>query len=123
MQSPAQHLVVLGLIGCLGLETAAQAPVVPPPSARDAIRDVDASVCTRFDGPGEPVSLIGLTDAVSPTHAPIPTNDSERLLFRQVYETLVQTDCDSTVRPGLAASWQLDGIGASWIMTMRRDAR
>src|SRR5262245_18831326 len=124
MQSPAQRLVVLGLIGCLaGLEAAAQAPAVPLPTARDAVRDPTPSACARFDGPGEPVSLIGLTEDVSSAHAPIPANDSERLLFRQVYETLVQTDCDLTVRPGLAAGWQLDATGTTWIVNLRPDAR
>jgi hypothetical protein len=122
MLSPAQRLVVLGLIGCLAGLDAAQAPVVPSSSAREAGQDSNIPACTRVDGPGESVSLIGLTDQVSPAHAPIPTNDSERLLFRHVYDTLVHTDCDS-VRPGLAASWQLDGAGITWIIHMRRDAR
>ena len=121
MLSPAQSFVVLGLIGCLAGLDAAQAPVVPSSSAREIGQDFTPA-CTRVDAPGEPVSLIGLADQVSPSHAPIPTNDSERVLFRHVYDTLVHTDCDS-VRPGLAASWQLDGAGMTWIMTMRRDAR
>jgi hypothetical protein len=66
--------------------------------------------------------VIGLTDDVDPTHAPIPVNDGERLLFRQVYDTLVHTECDLTVRPGVAASWQRDASGTAWVMTLRRDA-
>jgi hypothetical protein len=89
----------------------------------DSVHDFDTPGCSRFDGPGEPVALVGLTGEVDPAQAPIPGNDSERLLFRQVYETLVHTDCDFTVRPGLAASWQVDATGTSWIITLRRDAR
>ena len=124
MLSPTRCLVVLGLIGCLGaLKAAAQAPL--PPSRLDPapFHDVDASSCARFDRAGEPVSLVGLTDEVDPGHAPIPENDSERLLFRQAYETLVQIGCDFTIRPGLAVTWQLDATGTNWIITLRPNAR
>jgi hypothetical protein len=124
MLLPAQRLVVLGFLGCLaGLDAAAQDPVVPSQAARDSAGDADTSTCARLDGPGEPVSLIGLTEAVSPAHAPVPANDSERLLFRQVYDTLVHLDCHFAVHPGLAASWQRDAAGTGWLMTLRRDAR
>jgi len=124
MLSPTRCLVVLGLIGCLGaLTAAAQAPL--PPSKLDPapFHDVDGSSCSRFDRPGEPVSLVGLTDEVDPAHAPIPENDSERLLFRQVYETLVHIGCDLAIRPGLASTWQLDATGTIWIITLRPNAR
>jgi hypothetical protein len=101
-------------MGCLGAPKAvAQAP----------LHEIDASSCSRFDRPGEPVSLVGLTDEVDPAHAPIPENDSERLLFRQVYETLVHIGCDLAIRPGLAATWQLDATGTNWIITLRPNAR
>jgi hypothetical protein len=124
MISGTQRLVVLGLIGCLaGLEAAVQIPPNPLRPGADAARDVDGGPCPRLDGPGDPVSAVGLTEEVDPSHAPSPHNDSERLLFRQVYETLVRTDCDLTVHPGLAASWRLDAAGTNWIVTLRRDAR
>jgi hypothetical protein len=59
-------------------------------------------------------------DAVNALH---PSNDSERLLFRQVYETLVRVDCERAVVPGLAASWRLDADGRTWLFTIKGDAR
>src|SRR5262249_46059718 len=69
------------------------------------------------------VVTVGLTDRIDPTHAPRPANDSERLLFRQLYETLVRVDCMGRVVPGLAASWRLDPGRRAWIVTLREDAR
>ena len=66
---------------------------------------------------------MALTETVDPAHAPHPTNDSERLLFRQLYETLVRVDCHGRARPELAASWRLDAGGRTWIVTLRADAR
>jgi len=45
------------------------------------------------------------------------------LLFRQLYETLVRIDCHGRVRPGLAASWQIDPNRRAWIVTLGENAR
>jgi hypothetical protein len=71
--------------------------------------------------PGEPIATVALGERVDPANAPNPSNDSERLVFRQVYETLVRVDCDGRVHPGLAASWRAEG--RLWIVTVRADAR
>jgi len=76
-----------------------------------------------ISGPGEPIATVGLGDRVDPANAPHPSNESERLLFRQLYETLVRIDCDGRVGPGLAASWRLDESGRTWIVTLREGAR
>src|SRR5262249_55053867 len=60
---------------------------------------------------------------IDPSHAPRPSNDSERLLFRQVYETLIRMDCKGRAVPGLAESWRLDADGRTWMVTVRADAR
>jgi hypothetical protein len=63
---------------------------------------------------------------VDPTHAPRPSNDSERLLFRQVYETLIRVNCEGNAAPGLASTWRQepDGGGRSvLVVTLREDAR
>ena len=62
-------------------------------------------------------------DPIDPRHAPRPTNDGERLLFRQLYETLVNVDCAGRVRPALAGSWRLDANERTWIVTLRDDSR
>src|SRR5262245_23722594 len=66
--------------------------------------------------PGEPIATVALGEQVNPANAPHPSNPSERLLFRQLYEALVRVDCDGVVRPGLAASWQTDASGRTWIV-------
>jgi hypothetical protein len=47
-----------------------------------------------------------------------PANDSERLLFRQLFETLVQVDCRGEIRPGIADSWSSDSSGRIWTFTL-----
>jgi hypothetical protein len=64
-----------------------------------------------------------LTDAVNPDHAPIPRNISERLVFAQLYETLVQVDCSGQTRPGLASSWVPAENHTEWTFTLREGSR
>src|SRR4029079_5505853 len=48
-----------------------------------------------------------------------PTNDSERLLFRQLFPTLVRIDCQGEVRPQLADAWSHDSSGRTWRFSLR----
>jgi hypothetical protein len=73
--------------------------------------------------PGEPIATVALTDRIDPSNAPYPSNESERLLFRQLYETLVRVDCNGRIGPGLASSWRLDANGRTWIVTLRENAQ
>jgi hypothetical protein len=68
------------------------------------------------------MATVAVSDRIDPANAPHPTNDGERLVFRQMYETLVRADCEGRVRPGLAASWHLDASD-TWIVTLRDTAR
>lgn len=61
----------------------------------------------------EPVNLLRVEN---------PTNDSERLIFRQLLETLVRVDCMGNIHPGLAESWQQDRDGKGWTFTLRKGA-
>src|SRR5262245_19057139 len=63
--------------------------------------------CALIALPGEPIATVGLSDRIDSSNARNPSNASERLLFRQLYETLVRIDCQGRVRPGLAASWRI----------------
>ena len=65
---------------------------------------------------------MALADSVDLAHAPIPTNDSERLLFRQNSETLVRLDCRGEVRPGLASEWTADSTGRKWTFSLSEGA-
>jgi hypothetical protein len=72
---------------------------------------------------GDPVATVALTDRIDPSNAPHPSNESERLLFRQLYETLARADCMGRLIPGLAASWRLDADVRTWIVSLREGAR
>jgi hypothetical protein len=71
----------------------------------------------------EAITTVGLTERVDPAHAPYPTNESERLLFRQLYESLIRADCQGHAAPGLADGWRLKANGDAWIVTLRPNAR
>src|SRR5689334_20798690 len=97
----------------------------PPPSAPAATApgaEAGSPDCALIAEAGEPVATVAISNAINPSNAPYPLNDSERLVFRQLYETLVRTDCHGRATPGLAASWQLDPDGRTWIVTLRENA-
>jgi hypothetical protein len=72
---------------------------------------------------GESIATVGLAERVDAANALHPANESERLLFRQTYDTLVRVDCEGRVVPGVAASWRLDADGSTWLITIRDGAR
>jgi Bacterial extracellular solute-binding proteins, family 5 Middle len=98
-------------------------PSVTPPGATPPLPTLAADDCALVSLPGESVATIALNERIDPSHAPYPSNESERLLFRQLYETLIRADCMGRVVPGLAMAWRLDGDGRTWIVTLREGAR
>ncbi len=100
-------------------------PSEPPPSPAITAADPGATSldCALIAEPGEPIATVALVDRVDPSNAPRPSNESEHLLFRQLYETLIRVDCKGRVRPGLAESWSLDADGRTWVITLRENAR
>ncbi len=101
-----------------------QTPSEPQSPSLTARFPAESSVdCGLISGQGEPVATVGLGERIDPANAPHPSNESERLLFRQLYETLVRVDCNGRVEPGLAASWRLDANRSTWIVTLRDKAR
>jgi Bacterial extracellular solute-binding proteins, family 5 Middle len=97
-------------------------PPESPPAATTPPSDPDADDCALIAAPGEPIVTVALSDRINSSNAPHPSNESERLLFRQLYDTLIRVDCMGRVRPGLAASWRLDGDGRTWIVALRENA-
>src|SRR3989454_3668415 len=53
---------------------------------------------------------------------PISRNDAERLVFGQLYESLIRVDCQGRPLPGLAATWE-QAPGDRWAFTLRDNAR
>lgn len=88
----------------------------PPPAAGDPCLISDHAV------PRRDTLRVALLTPVAATSAPAPTTDGERLVFRQLYETLVRVDCAGVVRPGLAARWRTTD-GTEWRFDLRPDAR
>jgi hypothetical protein len=59
---------------------------------------------------------------IAAAHAPVPRGDAERLVFRQLYETLITIGCDGSVRSGLAARWSIEDDGRTFRFRLRDDA-
>jgi hypothetical protein len=57
------------------------------------------------------------------SHAPVPANQDEQLVFRQLFPALVRLDCQGELRPALAISWHSDSTGRTWIFALRDGAR
>jgi hypothetical protein len=69
-------------------------------------------------GPDKGAIVVQLGQAVEAAHAPVATNDSETIVFRQLYETLTEIDCDGTLRGRLAERWDSDAEGRTWTITL-----
>lgn len=91
----------------------------------------DSQLTTRRQGcdilPGDAAPggefTFALYDTVRPGRAPVPHNSAERVIFAQLYETLVNVACDGTVSPGLAERWVCTEDSTVWVFTLRPDAR
>lgn len=98
-------------------------PVVPPSPLPTSRGETGVDECALIATPGEPIVTVALSEPVDPGNALHPSNDSERLLFKQLYETLVRVDCMGRIVAGLAGSWRLDADGRTWLLTLRDNAR
>ncbi len=123
---PLRGRYLIGGMATAGLLTAAcgpppHAPVTAPVTALPSAADG----CALLPDQTSQVDTlrIGLDRPVTPARAPLATNGDERLVFGQLYETLLWVDCAGHLRPGLAASWSSEDNGRSWSLTLRPDAR
>jgi hypothetical protein len=108
--------LALGL-GTTFCHPAARVTPPTPASARDAC------ALSGTDSTRTPDTLvIGVSGAVDPVHAPVPHGDAERIVFRQLYETLIRLDCTGQAKPGLADSWSASESGRRWTFTLRAGA-
>ena len=84
-------MAAIALAGCGGGRIVYPAGELPP-------------VCVVVPHPLEHVDTVrvAIFDAPRPERAPAASNAGERLLFGQLYETLITVDCLGEVRPGLA---------------------
>jgi hypothetical protein len=112
----AAVLVVLALapgVGC----ASRQRPGPPTDAALESARETGRALLRGG------TIVVGFAEAVDPAHAPTPANESERIVFRNLYETLVRVDGEGAIRPGLAARWERSRDGLEWTFTLRDNAR
>jgi hypothetical protein len=108
----AALLVGGGVAGC--------APAIVATRAAD---EPVSALCIVADAERRDRLKLAVAEPIARANAPVPRNAAERLVFRQLYETLVRVDCDGRVRPALAESWTVDETGRAWQFRLRRDAR
>jgi hypothetical protein len=66
--------------------------------------------------------VVSLSGSVEPQHAPIPRSPGEQVLFRNLYQTLINVDCRGMVTPGLAESWEVHDDARIWSFVLHPDA-
>lgn len=76
--------------------------------------DLSCIVTPDSGVPVRPVVNIGVREPFSLDSAPRPRNFEERLVMRQMYGTLITTDCGGRIGPGLAQRWSRDDTGTVW---------
>ena len=113
----SSHVVLVALLAG-ACHAAAPGPGQPAPA-----RAPSDTTCTLAAGPAtaRDTVTIAVTDPVDAAHAPVPRSDAERLVFAQLYETLLQLDCQGRAVPGLAGAWEQSGD--LWSFTLRDGAR
>ena len=130
MVVPAMLLALFSVLGCQpsppvgsGLFGLPAEPVLWP--GEDGDPDILRANCDPLPGNVTPggTFLFALTDSVLPQRAPVPHNSSERIVFAQLYETLVNLDCAGYLSPGLAEHWTCTQDSTVWVFTIRQDAR
>ena len=112
-----KRFVLIGIVAaCHAGPPRAELPPVPGAAQSD-------TSCTLAAGPvvARDTVTVAVTAPVDPAHAPLPRNDAERLVFAQLYESLVRVDCQGRALPALARSWSQDGD--RWTFALREDAR
>lgn len=93
-----------------------------PPAHVGGIPHSDPCLLTPTDAIEAGRLVFGLSEGVDPNNAPLPTNDAERIVFRNLYETLVTLDCDGRCGPGLATSWTPSDEERVWTFALRDGA-
>ncbi len=102
--------LILSLPGC----------VTPSPQAAAPPRA--CAVAATEASPAESLS-VATTTPIASSHAPAPVTDGERFVFAQLYETLINVDCEGRAYPGLARSWTIDATRTRVTLELRDGAR
>ena len=100
--------------GAIALVTACQ-PRTSLPAAVDQ--------CTIANGAPQASISIAIPQNVVAGNAPAPRSNSERLVFGQLYQTLVGVDCTGAIVPELAQRWEPSADRSVWRFRIREAAR
>lgn len=103
------------ILVALGCSTPPRPATAIAPTSSCAIRATQPA-------PAETIS-VAVNGPIDPTHVPTPGNSAERFVFAQLYETLVNVDCEGHTYPGLAQSWTMDATRTRVTLVIRDDAR
>ena len=117
--------------GCAGLHSSKQSTALPDgqpavwPAAEGGRTSGSRPGCDLVRGPVLPGGdfVVAVLDSVSANHAPVPRNAAERMVFTQLYETLVRVDCAGDLLPGLASAWTCSEDSSTWVFSLREGAR
>jgi hypothetical protein len=107
------------IIICFALAVCSCGPI---PVTREGSYAEDACIIVPAPSLSPDTIRIALPGPVDPDHAPVPRNESERILFGHLYRTLFTLDCRNKVRPALAAAWRGVSDGRRWLFEIRDDA-
>src|SRR5437762_14128720 len=118
---PQHRRIVLVAFFAAACRAGAHRAELPLPPPAPAPGDTTCSIAAGRTAARDTVRL-AVTDPVDPGHAPLPRNDAERLVFGQLYESLIRVDCQGRPLPGLAAAWE-QAPGDRWAFTLRDNAR
>jgi len=109
---------VAALAALVFLSSCGKQPVIKPPAQFP-------TECEVLPGPEKHADTIAvaLLDAARAGQPPWVQDAADRLLFHQLYETLINVDCSGEVRPGLAQSWSRGDDGRRWTFTLYEGVR
>ena len=110
-------MAALTLDGCAPASAPKPSPSPPPTQSEDRCL-LSADSTQWLD-----TVTVALSSPLDLSHAPVPTNQDERLVFRQLFPALVRLDCRGELRPGLATSWHTDSTGRIWTFALRDGAQ
>lgn len=98
-------LLIASGLACVGVSACATAGRGP---------GVTADPCLVAEGASDDSIDVLLPALPSPAGAPAGAGAVERLVFRQLYATVLRVDCTGALRPGLAVRWSEDDGGRLW---------
>lgn len=92
---------------------------------RTAVQPTSRSACTiAGTASAAPDSVtVAVNAPIDVAHAPIPATAAERFAFAQMFETLINVDCEGHAYPGLARSWTMDATRTRVTLLIRDGAR